>query len=270
MKQKLAWCFFAVVAFAIALVPQLPAQFLVHHLMQNLVAQKSPVALLDARGNVYAGSVKVATNNEGVGTLSWQWRPSALLTGSARFELAFAGNSSRDRARSTMDIGLKSLAISQLAADFDVTELARWSSAASFLAPRGRLTLQSDSFVLTRVGDSLGTSGAITGELADLSVAQSAVKPLGSYRIGVSSAEDHIALSIQPARGPLEVTAKGELKARERGRLDGTFKVAATADAATRAALAPVLQNFGTPAPGNNADGKNQFALTLPALLPAR
>jgi general secretion pathway protein N len=240
-------------AFTATLVATLPASWAASALER---ATDGRVRIVGATGNPWRGRGDLVLRGEGgeialPGT-SWRWLPSRMLVGEVALRVRFDGTVTGDVivARRASGLVLREAEVRLPAAALaeGVAPLRGWS-------PGGTLVFRTS-------GLDLGPQGAVGGAEVVWQGASTASAPLGDYRCVLQATHGAAAqVTIATLRGPLHLSAAGEVGAGGALRLRGT----ATLEAGNGDRLAPLLLALGT----DRGDGAIAFDIALPLKEPA-
>ncbi len=214
------------------------------------------VRVAGANGSVWRGRGDLVLRADGgqvtLPGASWQWLPARMFAGEVAIKLRFNGTATGDVvvARRLSGLHLRDANVSLPAAALAerVAPLRGWS-------PGGTLVFR------TRALD-LGPHGAAGGAELVWQGASTSAAPLGDFHCVVQATPGAAAqLTIATLRGPLHLSAQGEVDAGGALRLRGT----ATSEPAYRAQLGPLLLALGV----DRGDGAVSFDIALPSWGPA-
>lgn len=242
-----------VVAFGAAIVVMLPAHWAATALEH---ATRGRIHIVAATGSPWQGRgelvVRVNGGEVALGGASWRWLPGRLLAGEFALALHFDGLASGSAvvARRISGLVLRDAQVTLPAAALAarVAPLHGWS-------PGGTL-------VFRTLALDLGPRGAVGGAELEWKGASTAAAPLGDYHCVLQAAPGAAAqVTIATLRGPLHLSAAGQVEAGGAIRLRGT----AMPEPDYRDRLGPLLLALGT----DRGDGAVAFDIALPRGGPA-
>jgi hypothetical protein len=242
-----------IVAFAVTLLATIPARWAGAAIAHATEGQLRVVA---ASGSPWAGRgdlvVRVDRGEILLTGAAWRWLPGRLLAGELALKVRFDGTATGDViiARRLSGLALRDAEVSVPVATLaeGVGPLRNWS-------PGGTLVFRTDAL-------DLGPRGAVGGAELLWQNASMAVSPLGDFRCLLRAVPGAAAqLTVATLRGPLQLTAAGEVGKGGSLRLRGT----ASSEPAYRDRLGPLLLALGH----DRGDGAVAFEISVPGRGPA-
>jgi len=254
-KVRLRWGHAAlfVGAFAVTVFATLPARWAV-----GIVAHATDgrVRVVSASGSPWEGRGDLVLRTEGgeviLNGTSWRWLPERLFAGELALKLRFDGTATGD---AVIARGVSGLALRDADVRVPVAALAAPVALLRGWSPGGTLVFRTDRL-------DLGPHGAAGGAELVWQNASTATSPLGDFRCllqGVPGAAAQV--TVATLRGPLQLTAAGEVGQGGSLRLRGT----ASSEPAYRDRLGPLLLALGH----DRGDGAVAFEIVLPPRGPA-
>ncbi len=212
---------------------------------------QAPVRATAASGTLWSGSAELRWQGGPVPPLSlgrWAWHPA--WRGLFGPGLALANNTGPMLANGMLAPGLGNLRLLALDASLPATLIPAGWATWDLLHGEGNIVLHSEALTL----DHQGLTGHADLTWRDAAIAQSAVRPLGSWHLDVLANGEEGLFRIDTLGGPLHLDGQG------RYALDGRYSLQgrARAEPAVQADLAPLLQTLGPTA----SDGS--VALNIP------
>lgn len=242
-----------VVAFGATIVVMLPAHWAASALEH---ATRGRVHIVAATGSPWRGRGELVVRVDGgevaLGGASWRWLPGRLLAGEFAMALHLDGLATGDAivARRISGLVLRDAQVTLPAAALAVrvAQLRGWS-------PGGTLVFRTPAL-------DLGPRGAAGGAELTWKGASTASAPLGDYHFVLQATPGTaVQVTIATLRGPLHLSAAGEVGAGGALRLHGT----AMPEPGHRDRLGPLLLALGT----DRGDGAVTFEIALPRRGPA-
>ena len=252
---RLRWWHVAlfVAAFAVTVVAAIPARWAAAALAHATDGQLSVVA---ASGSPWAGRGDLVLRVEGGEVLlsgaSWRWLPGRILAGELALKVRFNGTATGDVIIARR---LSGLALRDAEVSLPVAALAERVGPLRNWGPGGTLVFRTDML-------DLGPRGAAGGAELIWRNASTAASPLGDFRCLLRVVPGAAAqLTVATLRGPLQLTAAGEVGKGGSLRLRGT----ASSEPAYRDRLGPLLLTLGH----DRGDGAVAFEIAVPGRGPA-
>jgi len=253
--MRLRWGYVAVFvgAFAATVLVAFPARWAV-----GVVAYATDghVRVVSVSGSPWEGRGDLALRAEGGEVIlkgaSWRWLPERLFAGELALRLHFEGTATGNV---VIARGVSGLALRDADVRLPVAALAGPVALLRGWSPGGTLVFRTSKL-------DLGPRGAAGGAELVWENASTATSPLGDFRCLVQAMPGAAAqLSVATLRGPLQLTAAGEVDKGGALRLRGT----ASSEPAYRDRLSPVLLALGQ----DRGDGAVVFEIALPSRGPA-
>lgn len=254
-NARLRWWHAAlfVAAFAVTIFAELPARWVAPAVAH---ATDGHVRVVATTGSSWAGHGDVVLRVEGGEIVftgaSWRWLPERLFARELALKVHLSGTATGDVviARRLAGLVLRNAEVvlpMEALADA-VAPLRSWR-------PRGTLVFRTDTL-------DLGPRGAAGGVELVWQNASTAMSPLGDFRCLLRAVPGSAAqVTVATLRGPLQLTAAGELREGGALRLRGS----ASSEPAYRDSLGPVLHAFGD----HRGDGAVAFDIVVAPLRPA-
>ncbi|WP_252178043.1 type II secretion system protein N [Endozoicomonas sp. 4G] len=178
MKKIISLAALAAVSYTGFMLAELPAAFVWNH------APKMPEVKLEGlSGSVWSGSAQTLTvNGIELEDVSWDLRPSALLTGKIKADLEVGDNFSAVAGQATVTYSLQGMTIEDLEADASAGWLQQFASMPVPATARGNINLVADSLIYEG-GQCVELDGRMEWERGRIS------SPLGEVKLGQADAD---------------------------------------------------------------------------------
>lgn len=218
----------------------LPARWLI-----ALVPADSPIGIVDASGTIWAGHARVALGPPDYRRMvpdPIRWRV-GWVDGLPQVDIEHPWLSGPLALRPAW----RGLALSAQSLTLPASALSVLHAGIRQIDPQGTVRLRWPATSLN--ASPASGAAALTVDWQHAASALSPIRPLGSYHASLQQTAEGLDLRLDTRAGPLLLKGGGQLRG-GRLRFDGEASIAPETDAQTRAALIPLLQNFGPLANG--------------------